>query len=151
MSQELGTLAGKCLLSPKAGTSFPPLSAALQRRTRVAFYFSPSPFATQSLALASAPCGRRCPIIIVSAPAIQAQTMEPKFGQYCNVGATWRGGHAHTSESVTISNQSSSPVRGKRKSRRSGYAMAHKPPGALGSSLGGAASPRLMEHKNILI
>ncbi|KAL7966976.1 hypothetical protein HDV63DRAFT_154132 [Trichoderma sp. SZMC 28014] len=80
MSQELGTLAGKCLLSPKAGTSFPPFSAALHAEQGVAFYFLPalSPL-SQPLTLASAPCGRRCPIIIVSTPAVQAHTMEPKF------------------------------------------------------------------------
>lgn len=41
---------------------------------------------------------------------------------------------------MTISTKNSSPVRGKGRSRRSWYAMAHMPPGALRSH-GGAASP----------
>lgn len=94
-----------CLLSPKAGTSFPPLSAALQEEQGLLFIF-PLPFLppSQPLALASAPCGRRCPITIVSAPAMQAQschqTLKTEIWIILHVGASWRGVHTRTPERV---------------------------------------------------
>lgn len=129
-----------------------PLSC-VARRTRVAFYFPP-PFATQPAARSSE-CSlwptvsyhhRKCPCHTGTDYGTEIWIT---IARWCDVA--WRGVHAHTLGSVTISKQKQLPGPRKRTEPeilvRRGSQASRRPL----LSLGGAASPRLMEHKNILI
>jgi hypothetical protein len=151
MGQELGTPASVCY-PQKQGRHFHSSQLRCTKSKGLLFIF-PSPFATHPAARSS-DCSlwltvsyhcRICPCYAGTDYGTEIGTI---------LRTLVRRGVAYTRIPQSVrryqTNKNSSPVRGEGKTQRCWYGLGHKPPGAL-RSLGGAASPCLVEHKNIQI